>query len=115
MSNTEQLEEALRATIMKGTIDHLLAEMTPERMAVFADAWLAKVFTDLFSHWRYGGEVDAIVKPVLLEQVKNPVFVARVQVAIQQGLDRAITELPDKIAKQITEAAMEQVKTRLQR
>lgn len=116
MSNEEKMDEAaLRALIMKGTMERLISEMTPERMAVFADAWLNKVFVDLFSQWRYDAEIQAIVKPALLEQVKNPIFAGRVQVAVQQGLDKAVADLPDKVAKEITDSALTAVKARLGR
>jgi hypothetical protein len=111
----EKIDEAvLRATIMKGTIEHLIAEMTPERLAVFADAWLAKVFGEMFSTWRWSTELDAIVKPALLEQIKSPVFFGRVQEAIQKGLDKAVADLPEKVAKEITDAAIASVKARLE-
>jgi len=105
--------EAVRATILKGTLEYLIKEMTPERLTTFADDILKKSFTDIFGSWRLGGQFDESVKPLFLKAVNDPVFQARIQKAIQEGLNKAVAQLPDKVAKEITDFAVAGLRQKL--
>lgn len=110
----EQLTtEAIRATVLKGTIEYLIKEMTPERLSAFADDILKKAFSDLFGGWRLETSFNEAVKPLFMVAINNPVFQARMQVAVQEGLDKAVSQLPEKVAKEISEFAIEGLRKKL--
>lgn len=104
---------AIRATILKGTLDHLIKEMTPERLTAFADDMLKKSFTDIFGGWAFNNQFHEEVKPLFLAAIRDPIFQARIQKAVQEGLDKAVSQLPERVAKEIADFAIDALRKKL--
>ena len=107
----DAVESSLNKTIMAGAVSHILDELTPERMEVFVSAMLDKAFSE-FRTWEIGKAISEEAKPILQKAVKTPEMRARIEAAVNAGIEKALADLPGRVAEDITTAAMTGSKNR---
>ena len=97
-------EEALRATILKGAVDHIVSKLTPEALTVFLQKTLAEALKGISSY-----QIQEAVKPytaqVLAIYIEQPVVKAQIEAAAIAGVNLAIAEYPEALRKAIVSIA----------
>jgi hypothetical protein len=103
--NESNLQEAaLRATILKGTVNYLLSVLTPETLRVFLEKTLADSVKGIASY-----EIQNAMKPhyekIILEYVALPEVKARLEVAIKSAVDGSVAAYPATVQAFIADTA----------
>ena len=97
-------ESALRATILKVAVDHLLVALTPEALAVFLEKTPADALRGISS-----AEIQIALRPylttIVAEYVAQPEVKAKMVAAAQQGIESAISEYPATLRGTIMDMA----------
>jgi hypothetical protein len=106
-------ESALRATLLKGAVAHIVSSVTPEAMAVFMEKVLADALRGIA-----GYDVQQAVRPHVKEIVDAylaaPETRSRLEQAVRQGIDASINGLPEEVKKAVTAMAAENFRRALQ-
>lgn len=106
-------EATLRATLLKGVVDHLLGKLTPEVLTVFLEKTLADALKGISSY-----EITTAVRPhlktIVDEYLTIPEVHARVVASVHQGVDLAVTQYPEEIRKSLVDTALANFKRALQ-
>ena len=89
-------EETLRATLLKGVVDHLLASLTPEALAVFLEKMLAEALKGI-SSYQITDAMRPHFKAIVDAYVATPEVTSRINEAIHAGVDSAIGDYPATI------------------
>jgi hypothetical protein len=97
-------EAALRATILKGTVAHLLSVLTPETLQVFLEKTLADALKGIASH-----EIQNAMKPhyekIISEYVALPEVKARMEQAVRAAVDGSVAAYPAAVQAAIADMA----------
>lgn len=117
--NEKSLQEvALRDTILKGAIAHLMSALTPEALQVFVEKVLAQAF-DKISNYDMCNALKSYVESYVREYMETPEVQERACRAAREAIDTALGKLPTEIASQLVEMAQssfrEAVKSKLSR
>lgn len=96
----ELTAEGVRTHILAGAIDHILTQLTPERLRLVADEWAKSILNDV-SSWRLEQIARGQWEPMLTEAVQRPEFLALCRKAVEQGLELAMKEIPAKVKDSI--------------
>jgi hypothetical protein len=103
--NEAALQEAsLRASILKGTVDHLLSVLTPEALRVFVEKLLADTLKGISSY-----EIQCAMRPhcqaIIQEYVERPGVKAHMEEVLHASVDSYVDEFPAMITSTIMETA----------
>lgn len=95
---------ALRATILKGAVDHLLTVLTPDTLKVFVEKVLAEAF-DKISAWDMASAARPYVEKFVKEYMESPEVQERARCAARTAVDTALGKLPGDVANELATMA----------
>lgn len=95
----QQVGKSLRATIMAGAVQHIVKELTPERLQVFATEILEEGLKNLDSY-ELRKTVKDLADPMMKAYCMRPDFIARIEVAVKEGMENFVKDLPNVIHDQ---------------
>lgn len=101
----EQIGKGIRATIMAGAVQHIVKELTPKRLGEFATEILEQGLKDL-NGYELRNMVSKTAEPMMKAYCLRPDFIARVEVAVKEGMERFIKDLPDTIYNEFKEVVI---------
>lgn len=108
--NEKELQtEALRVTILKGAVDHLMASMTPELLRTFMEKVLQQAF-DSITGWQMANAAKPYVEQFAKEYMELPDTQERVRLATRAAIDTALGKLPGDIAADLANLARNEFK-----
>jgi hypothetical protein len=97
-------EAALRATILKGTVAHLLSVLTPEALQVFLEKTLSDALKGIASY-----EIQNAMKPhyekIISEYVSLPEVKARMEQAVRAAVDGSVAAYPASVQATLADMA----------
>lgn len=95
----EQVGKGIRATIMAGAVHHIVNELTPERLKEFAIGILDQGLEAL-NGYELRNMVVKTAEPMMRAYCIRPDFISRVEVAVREGMEKLVTDLPDIVYKE---------------
>lgn len=98
--------EGIRAKCMEGAIKLIMEQITPERLQVFVQHTLEEACRDVFGGWKMREAINKLAEPMIDQIVRDSAVKLRVQQAVAQGMDEAISRLPDNVRASIIQAAV---------
>ena len=103
-NEAELKESSLRATILKGTVAHLLSVLTPEALQVFLEKTLADAVKGICSY-----DIQNAMRPhyekIISEYVSLPPVKARLEAAVKAAVDGAV-EACQELDREFPEARL---------
>jgi hypothetical protein len=100
--------KGLRATIMAGAVQHIIKELTPERLHQFATEILDKGLDNLNS-WELQKAVSEAAAPAIKSYAMRPDFIARVEEAVKVGMEKFVNDLPNVIYEEFKSTIVEAI------
>lgn len=104
-NEAELKESSLRATILKGTVAHLLSVLTPEALQVFLEKTLADAVKGICSY-----DIQNAMRPhyekIISEYVSLPPVKARLEEAVKAAVDGAVAAYPASVQAAVSGMAM---------
>ena len=93
-------EAALRATILKGAVGHLLSVLTPEALGVFLEKTLSEALKGIAPY-----EIQQAMRPyyekIVSEYMSLPEVKARMEAAVRAAVDGSVSAYPAEIQSTI--------------
>lgn len=96
----EFTETGLRTKILESTVDHLLKELTPDRMRAFMNQMLEDSLKNI-GRWEIQQAIEKKRKEVLEAYVNTPAVARRIDLGIQAAVDQAITDMPNDLREAV--------------
>lgn len=90
----QQIGKGIRATIMAGAVQHIVKELTPDRLAEFATQVLEEGLKEI-NGYQLRKMVGEMAEPMMKEYCMRPDFIARVETAVKEGMEKFIKDLPN--------------------
>lgn len=104
--------EAIKTTILKSAVENLLANLTPESIAIFVEKTLAESIKSITS-WDLSNAVRPHATKLVNEYVATPEVQDRMKKAFHGAIDAALGTMPDLIKAEVASAAAEAFKRTL--
>jgi plasmid maintenance system killer protein len=96
--------QGLRATIMSGAVSHIVKELTPERLNVFVNEALERVFENFRLY-----EIESQIKKLAEKQLEHLISQPEAQERIRQITAKAFAEYMGMLDQQVRERLGEQL------
>lgn len=96
--------ESLKATILKGAVDHLIGALTPDMLRGFMEKTLQQAFESILS-WQMANAAKPYVDEIAKEYMTTPEVQERTRVAVRGAIDAALGKLPESMANDIAALA----------
>ncbi len=108
-------EEGLRAMLLKGTIEHVIAQLTPERLETFLGETMSKMFDNLFAgyHSPLQNAVMGHAQKIVAELIVQPEVQTRIEAACKKAVDSYINQIPGDLEKVLREVSTSAIRSRL--
>lgn len=101
----EAVGKGLRATLMQGAVNHIVKELTPERMNTFVTGILDEGLKNLNS-WELRSMVSKTAEPMMKDYSMRPDFIAAVEACVKEGMEKFLKELPDIVYNEFREVVV---------
>lgn len=90
------LEAGLRKALLKGAVEHILKELTPERL----EEWAIKLLDDTFKDiqlYDIRKEIEAQARPYARQLLSKPEMQTRIKGVVEDAIEQTLIGLPDEI------------------
>lgn len=106
-------KKALEAKLLEGTVNHLLNELTPDRLALFVTDLLLVVFKDM--RWQLEQEIRKHSGPIIKELCDKPEVKEKIRAAMIDIVDEVVLAVKKESRDSLVTKALKAIEEEAQR
>jgi hypothetical protein len=100
------LADGVRSTLIAGATQYIISQITPEMLNQFVAGILGDALKDL-GGYRLREPIAKLMDPMIVEFLKRPEVQAFMRRKVEEGINAAIEQLPEKVKEALISRAIQ--------